>query len=93
MAMFEDVFKANIGTGLAVGVGALMLGPVIAPAMVAILRPVAKGVIKAGLYTYDRASEGLAQINEMTGDIVAEARAEMRDEGRAERGGAEEEPA
>ncbi len=83
MAVFEDLFKGNIGTGLAVGVGALVLGPIVAPVIVATLRPLAKGAIKAGLYVYDRAGEGLAQINEMTGDIVAEARAEMRGAGGA----------
>ena len=78
MALFEDVFKGNLGTGLAVGLGAMVLGPVVAPALVSVLRPLAKGVIKAGIYAYDRASEGLAQVNEMTGDIVAEARSETR---------------
>ncbi len=79
MAFVEDLFKGNIVAGLAVGVGALVLGPVIAPTITAVLRPIAKGVIKAGIYAYDRASEGLAQVNEMSGDIVAEARSEMRD--------------
>ena len=85
MAVLEDMFKGSLGAGLIVGVGALVLGPVIAPAVVGVIRPLAKGVIKAGIYAYDRASEGLAQINEMTGDIVAEARSEM------DRGGAAEE--
>lgn len=94
MAVFEDVFKGSLGTGLVVGVGALVLGPVIAPAIAGMVRPLAKGVIKASIYAYDRACEGLAQINDMSGDIVAEARSEMRrPEGREDARPAAEEPA
>lgn len=77
MAIVEDLFKGNIVTGLAVGVGALVLGPMIAPTVTAILRPAAKALIKAGIYAYDRGSEALAHLNEHTGDIVAEARSEL----------------
>jgi len=78
MAFVEDLFKGNIVIGLAVGVGALVLGPIIVPAVTAILRPAAKAVIKTGLYAYDRGAEALAQVNEQTGDIVAEVRSEMQ---------------
>ena len=68
------LFKAgNIVTGLAVGVGAA----VVAPAVVPVLRPRAKAVIKAGLMAYDRGRLTLTDLNERTGDIVAEARAEL----------------
>ena len=68
------LFKAgNIVTGLAVGVGAA----VVAPAIVPMLRPLAKAVIKAGLMAYDRGRLTLTDLNERTGDIVAEARAEL----------------
>lgn len=77
MAAFEDLFKGNIGTGLAVGIGALVLGPVLVPALTSVLRPAAKAAIKGGIYVYDLACEALGQVNEMTGDIVAEARSEM----------------
>lgn len=77
MAFVEDLFKGNIVTGLAVGVGALVLGPVVAPTITAIVRPAAKAAIKAGIYVYDRGAEALAQLNEQAGDIVAEARSEI----------------
>jgi Protein of unknown function (DUF5132) len=74
MALFEDLFKGgNLVTGLAIGIGAGVLAPVVGPA----LRPIAKALIKAGLIAYDQARVGLAEINEQTGDIVAEARAEL----------------
>ncbi|QRM32544.1 DUF5132 domain-containing protein [Microvirga sp. VF16] len=74
MALFEDMFKGgNIVTGLAVGLGAA----IVAPAIVPVLRPLAKAVIKAGLVAYDQGRVALAELNERTGDIVAEARAEL----------------
>jgi hypothetical protein len=74
MALLEDLFKGgNIVTGLAIGIGAAVLAPAVAPA----LRPLAKSVIKAGLVAYDQGRAMLAELNEMTGDIVAEARNEI----------------
>jgi uncharacterized protein DUF5132 len=74
MALLEDMFKGgNIVTGLAIGVGAAVVAPAIVPA----LRPFAKAVIKAGLVAYDQGRVALAELNERTGDIVAEARAEL----------------
>jgi hypothetical protein len=59
MAFLEDMFKGgNIVAGLAIGVGAVVLAPVVIPA----LRPIAKSVIKVGLIAYEgatiRASRG-----------------------------------
>jgi hypothetical protein len=74
MALLEDMFKGgNIITGLAIGVGAA----VVAPAVIPVLRPLAKAVIKAGLVAYDQGRVAMAELNEKTGDIVAEARAEL----------------
>ena len=79
MALFDDLFKGgNIVAGLAIGVGAAVLAPVLIPA----LRPLAKSVIKAGLVAYDQGRVALAELNEHTGDILAEARAELADIGK-----------
>jgi hypothetical protein len=79
MAFFEDIFKGgNIVAGLAIGVGAAVLAPVVIPA----LRPLAKSVIKAGLIAYDQGRVALAELNEHTGDIMAEARAELSEVGK-----------
>ncbi|WP_414474710.1 DUF5132 domain-containing protein [Microvirga sp. M2] len=82
MALFEDMFKGgNIVTGLAVGIGAA----VVAPAVIPVLRPLAKAVIKASLVAYDQGRVALAELNERTSDIVAEARAELSEaNGRSE---------
>ncbi|QRM32543.1 DUF5132 domain-containing protein [Microvirga sp. VF16] len=80
MAFVEDMFKGgNIATGLAVGLGMAVVAPVIVP----ILRPLAKTVIKAGLIAYDQGRTAVAELNERTGDIVGEARAELAESGAA----------
>lgn len=74
MALFEDLMKGeNLGTGLGVAFVATLAAPVILP----LIRPVAKGVIKVGLLAYDQGRVALAELNERTGDIVGEARAEI----------------
>lgn len=80
MALFDDLFKGgNVVTGLAVGIGAAVLAPVVAP----MLRPLAKSLVKAGLVAYGRGREMVADLNERTGDMVAEARREVEYGGRA----------
>jgi hypothetical protein len=77
MALFEDALKGgNIVTGLAVGVGAA----VFAPAVIPLLRPVAKSVLKAGVMAYDQGRVALAELNERAEDMMAEVRAEMEEE-------------
>ncbi len=82
MALLEDIVKAEGAGPLVLGVGALMLAPTVLPALGRALRPVAKGVIKTGMSLYD---ETFASIREATGDIIAEARAELESEGGAGR--------
>jgi Protein of unknown function (DUF5132) len=84
MAWFEEAFKGNIGTGLAVGLGVAIFGPLLTPVVGAALRPAAKAVIKAGILAYEAGREGVARLNELGGDVVAEARTEL-DETRSAR--------
>ncbi|HYG85982.1 MAG TPA: DUF5132 domain-containing protein [Azospirillum sp.] len=78
MALLEDVFKGNVGTGVAVA-GAVLLAPTVVPMVGRILRPIAKTAIKTGMVVY---RETIAGVGDVTGDIVAEARAELEREGR-----------
>ena len=77
MAGFEDVFKGNIVTGLAVGVGVAVLAPVIAPIISSVGKPLAKSLIKSGLLLYERGRETAAELGEIFEDLVAEAKVEM----------------
>ena len=74
MALFEDMFKGGGVTGIALGVGAVLLAPVILPAVGQIVRPLAKGVIKTGISAYREVS---AQVGKATGPIIDEAQAEL----------------
>jgi len=79
MAIFEDALKGgNIVTGLAIGVGMVLLAPMLKP----LVRPVAKSVLRAGVAVYDQGRTTLAEINEQAGDMVAEVRAEIEHEER-----------
>jgi len=80
MAFMENIFRGgNLITGVAIGIGIALVAPAVIPA----LRPIAKSIIKAGLIAYDLGRVVLAQLNEQTGDIVAEARAELAEVGEA----------
>jgi hypothetical protein len=84
MAILEDMLKGgNIVTGLAIGVGAAVVGPILIPVFGSILRPVTKAVVKAGMVAYDAAREGAERLNEASGDVVAEARSELNEAGSA----------
>jgi len=77
MALFEDLVSAeilgvNVVTGLAIGAAALVLMPVAAP----LLRPVAKAVIKGGIYAYDSAAELYHQAASGMNELVTEAQRE-----------------
>jgi hypothetical protein len=81
VALFEDMFKGNVVMTMAVGVGAAILAPVLVPALSQIVRPAAKAAIKGGYVLYQRGREQVAELGQLTEDIVAEARAELEEEG------------
>ena len=82
MALIEDMFKGNLAAGLAIGVGAIILGPTAIRTLAGVLRPAAKTMIKSGMVFY---RETLSEIGEMATDLVAEARAELDQEAGADR--------
>jgi hypothetical protein len=77
MALIEDGLKGNLITGLAVGIGAAILAPVVIPLFANIAKPLAKAAIKGGMQMYERGKEVFAEVAEITEDIVAEAKAEL----------------
>jgi hypothetical protein len=78
MALFDNGLKW--GTGLAVGIGVLILAPVAIPAVAAIVRPIAKATIKSGLILVEKTKELVAETKETIEDMKAEAEAEMASE-------------
>jgi len=77
MALLEDSLKGNLVTGLAIGIGAAILAPVVIPLFANVAKPLAKAAIKGGMQLYERGKETLAEVAEITEDLVAEAKAEL----------------
>lgn len=77
MGLFDDVFKGNIGTGLAIGIGAAVLGPIVLPVLSGAAKPLVKAAIKSGILLYEKGKEVYAEMGEVVEDLVAEAKAEI----------------
>lgn len=77
MALFDDVLKGNIVTTLALGVGAVILAPIVIPVLASVSKPLAKAIIKGGILVYEKGKEAVAEASEVVEDMVAEVKAEM----------------
>jgi hypothetical protein len=86
MALLEDTL-GGWGSTVLIGLGIALAAPILLPAAGAIVRPVAKGLIKGSLFVADSLREGslfvadslremVAEGGEQVSDLVAEARAE-----------------
>lgn len=80
MAVIDELLKRNLLLGIAVGVGATVLAPVVMPTLVKVGRPMAKAAIKNGMSLYLKAREALAEWSEIAEDVAAEAKAELAEE-------------
>lgn len=83
MAGLDDLFKGNIVTGLAVGVGVAILAPVVVPILASVGKPLAKSMIKSGILLYEKSRETAAELGEVFEDLVAEAKVELEGAGSA----------
>jgi hypothetical protein len=82
MALWESItesFGGSLLPNLLVGTAVILVAPIVAPALFAGMRPVAKTVVKGGIYVYDKTLEVVAEAGEQMSDLVAEARAELAD--------------
>ena len=77
MGLFDDVLKGNVMTGLAIGIGAAVLGPTVLPVLASVAKPVVKAAIKGGLVLFEKGKETFAEMGEVVEDLVAEAKAEL----------------
>ena len=69
----KKAYQENPNRTLAIGIGALVLTPIVIP----LLKPVAKATVKTGVILYQKTKGTLAEAGEVMGDIVAEAKAEV----------------
>lgn len=64
-------------TGLALGVGAAILAPIVIPVVAGVAKPLTKAAIKEGIFLYEKSKEAFAEVTEVFEDMVAEAKAEI----------------
>jgi hypothetical protein len=79
MALFEDVVEGLTGSWVSsalIGVGVVLVAPLVASALAPGIRPLMKTVVKGGVLVYDKGAEVLAEAGEQLSDIIAEVRAE-----------------
>jgi len=79
------IFNGGLNPGsIAIGAGVVLLTPVVLPIIGAIIKPMAKAVIKGSLIAYEGAKVSIAETKEALEDITAEAKAEVGGEKAAE---------
>ncbi|MEW6113596.1 MAG: DUF5132 domain-containing protein [Thermodesulfobacteriota bacterium] len=79
MAIWDYRPKADIWTGVAIGVG-LLVAPVVIPMIAAAARPLLKAALKGGFVLYEKGREVVAEVMEVTEDLVEEAKSEVKAE-------------
>lgn len=75
MGLLDNGFRMS--TGLAVGVGVIILAPIITPILASIARPLMKAGIKGGMILLEKGREAIAETAEVVEDLVVEAKAEL----------------
>ena len=76
----EDLLEDLGIPGIAAGLGAVVLAPVLIPAVAKASKPVAKALIKGGIIAYEKSKSALAETGEVLEDLVAEVKAELAEE-------------
>ncbi len=66
--------------GVVAGVGAVVLAPVLIPAVAKASKPVAKALIKGGIIAYNKSRSAIAETGEVLEDLVAEVTTELAEE-------------
>lgn len=70
----------NLGTGIAIGAGAAILGPAVVPAVGGALKSLGKAAIKGGIIAWEQGRSIAEEAKETFDDLAAEAKAEMKEE-------------
>jgi len=86
MARNDDLLK-----GVAIGIGAAILVPVVMVALAPVMKPLARSAMKSGILAYERLREAVEEFGETVEDMVAEVEEEMIDAEAAEEAVAEAE--
>jgi hypothetical protein len=76
MKLLNGMSMGSVGNGRRAWV---LLAPVVIPVVGAILKPVAKALIKGGIMAYEGAKVSIAETKETIEDIAAEAKADIEE--------------
>lgn len=74
MALWDNL-KMN-PTNILIGIGVAVAVPVVLPALLTVVRPLAKAAIKGGFALAEKVTEYAAEAGEQVSDLFAEAKAE-----------------
>lgn len=77
MPTIEDLLKNDTAKGVAIGLGAALVGVAAIPALMSVGRPFARVAIKSGLLFLEKGREAIAEAGEGLEDLVAEVKAEL----------------
>ena len=75
MALFDNGLR--ISTGLIIGIGAVILAPVVVPVLATAAKPLIKAGLKGGVLLYEKSQEMIAEAQELFEDLAAEVKAEL----------------
>ena len=75
MALLEDVTLGSVVSTSLIGLGLVLVAPLLLPVAGAMVVPVAREVVKGGVRLYDAGAQLVTTMSEQLGDLVAEARA------------------
>ena len=70
----DDLIK-----GVAIGLGVVLVAPVVIAALAPVVKPIARSALKAGVMSYEKGRETLEEISETVDDVVAEVEEELFD--------------
>lgn len=77
--------KSLTAGNVAIGVGIVLLAPIVLPVIGSIVKPILKAGIKGGLVAYEGIRVAFAEAKESLEDLTAEAKAEIAAEPDAEK--------
>lgn len=84
--LFGELVTGEVAGGVALGVGAAILAPVVLAAASGAGRPLMRAAVKSGIVFYEKGREVAAELGEVVEDFVAEVRAEYAPAGYAAAG-------
>jgi hypothetical protein len=75
MPLFDNGLK--VGTPILIGLGVLVVAPILIPGVGKAIKPLAKAVLKSGLIFVQKGRELISEAAEAIEDITAEVKAEL----------------